>query len=222
MTTFTEFADRLARGQLRNTSYTSETSDGKIKAKYHDDILEYLNQGLVDLSTRVNLINRMVDLTFEDGVNQYPLVDTALSSYLDDTSTEPFEGFLSVMEVIDATGCIHNVDTNGHITTPTYNVLRFTTDKMLKLAPKVRIRYKAQHPSIDTEGSFDIPPFLVNALQLFVSGLAIGHMGGEEHQKTGDRFYGAYLRHLQTDDEKNQSSTSEIHKDTRFADKGFV
>ena len=99
---------------------------------------------------------------------------------------------------------------------------RFTKSKIEELGDKVRIRYQCTHPEITVDDDIDIPPNLITALQLFVAGLFLSHMNGEEHTAKGDSYYAAYLRYMGQDVSDNNSSTSEIDLDLRLEDRGFV
>ena len=221
MVTFQEFSNRLARGKLKNTSSVDKNVPGTIKADKLDEILGYVNQGLVDLSTRQTLITKLIDLEFVSGQNLYPL--SVGATYLNATETDPFTGDLVlVMEIIDSDGCKHLVDHDGHIMTPTYNTLRFSTSKIESLGAKIRIRYQATHDAIDVNGDIAIPLNLETALESFVTYLYLSSMGGEEHIARGEREYGMYLSLLGIDQDRNLSSTSEILLDTRLSDRGFV
>lgn len=223
MITFEEFSERLARGQLKNTSAVEQTNLGEICPEYVDTILSLTNQGLVDLSTRFNLISKQVDLTFVTGQSVYKLDSANVGIFLDESYTDVFEdNFVRVLDIWDVEGVRHPHDTNGHIMTPVYNSLRFSADKMAELGDKVRIRYQATHAGIDENANIDIPPNLETALQLFVASLYISHMNGSDHSAKGDSYFAAYLRHIGEDENRNTSSVSEIDEDTRFADRGFV
>lgn len=225
MITFSDFSERLARGQLKSTSAVDEkVSRGEIVPEYTDTILSLTNQGLIDISTRLPLISRQIDLVFQDGKTMYAMDESGVGDYLDDSETQEFmpDDFVAVLDIWDDSGDSHPHDTNGHIMTPSYNTLRFTKAKMAELGEKVRIRYQSKHAGIDEDANIDIPPNLITALQLFVSSLYISHMGGEEHSNKGDKYFGAYLNHLGTDEMKNLSQTSEVEEDTRLSDRGFV
>lgn len=226
MITFTDFMTRLAQGQLKNTAAVDDKLMGFICPEYEPMVLNLTNQGLTDLSTRFPLVTRQVDLIFEEGQNTYPLVWSDLGGhYLDtDQTGDAFseEDFVKVLDIWDQYGGRHPHDTNGHIMTPTYNTLRFTTLKMSDLGEKVRIRYQAKYPTIEADGVIDVPPNLVSALQLFVASLFISHMNGQDHSAKGDSYFAAYLRHIGEDEARNNSSTSEVDSDTRFQDRGFV
>lgn len=225
MITFSQFCERLARGQLKSTSAVDETiSRGEIVPEFMDTVLSLTNEGLIDLSTRLPIISRQIDLVFQDGKTMYALDETGVGDYLDDAETQEFipEDFVRVLDIWDEYGESHPHDTNGHIMTPSFNTLRFTKAKMTDLGEKVRIRYQSKHQGIDEDANIDLPPNLITALQLFVASLYISHMGGEEHGSTGDKYYGAYLRHIGEDEMRNLSQTSEVEEDTRLSDRGFV
>tara|TARA_R110000823_G_scaffold12076_16_gene40592 strand:- start:173 stop:844 length:672 start_codon:yes stop_codon:yes gene_type:complete len=223
MITFAQFSERLARGQLKNTSAVDDTNLGEICPEYEDTILSLTNQGLVDLSTRFPLITKQIDLTFVPGQHVYQLDSNNVGVFLDEAYTDTFDDtFVRVLDIWDTNGSRHPHDTNGHIMTPVYNSLRFSTDKMDELGEKVRIRYQARHAGIDADANIDIPPNLETALQLFVASLYISHMNGPDHSAKGDSYFAAYLRHIGEDEQRNTSSVSEIDQDTRFTDRGFV
>lgn len=225
MVTFEAFTQRLALGQLKNTSAVDESNLGIIIPEYYDTILSLTNQGLVDLSTRFPLVTKQIDLTFEEGKYLYPFTGAALGSYLstDDTQDDfDDESFVTFIDIFDKNGKRHPHETNGHILTPSYNSLRFTKAKMDELKPKVRIRYQVKHAGITDSDNIDLPPNLETGLQLFVAALYLSHMNGPDHSAKGDSYYAAYLRHIGEDEARNTSSTSEVTEDTRFSDRGFV
>jgi hypothetical protein len=223
MITFDAFSKRLIRGQLKNTSAVSVADINVVSTDAVETLLMLTNQGLVDLCTRFPLITRQIDLIFQTDRYDYPITSTGVGSYLDTSITEAFDdNFIKVVDVLDEDGKSHPIDTNGHIITPTFDVLRFTSAMMTTLGEKVRIRYQTKHPVVAADSTIAIPPNLETALQLFVSALYISHMNSPELTKKGDSYYGAYLRHVNEDTQRNTSSTSEVDQDTRLSDRGFV
>jgi hypothetical protein len=224
MISFTQLCERLARGQLKNLAAVEDSNLGEIVPEYVPTVLSLANSGLVDLSTRFPLVSKQIDLVFETGTYYYPLSAAGVGTYLDESLTEVFDDelFVKVLNIYDESGIDHPIDTNGHIMTPTYNVLRFSAAKMLELGEKCRIRYQARHPEIGELDNIEIPPNLEFALQLYVASMYITNMNSPEHTAKGDSYYAAYLRHIGEDEMRNLSSTSEIHEDNRFQDRGFV
>lgn len=221
MTTFTQFADGLASGPLKNSS-AIDTVTGSLKPTIVEEILGYTNEGLLDLTTRQTLIMKTIDLVFQENQSMYPLDASAVGTYLLEDDTEPFGDFLRVVNVFDSEGCHHSTDTNGHIVTPVYDTLRFTDAKMEEFGEKVRIRYQARHPVITQDDSIRIPPGLISSLEKFVASRYYVYMGGKDHRARGDALYGQYLTSIGETITNDLGATSEIDEDTRFYDKGFV
>ena len=232
------FAERLARGQLKNTAAVEETNLGEICPDYAATILSLTNQGLVDISTRLPLIRKLIDLTFVTDQFVYPLND-ASALYLDDSLTETFveEAFVKVLDIYDSTGDLYlpsagkryEPNTNGHITTPTFDSIRFSAayidpDNSAYIGPKIRIQYQAKHLEITADDDIiSLPPNLVAALQLYVAAQYISDMGGKEQIARGDGYMALYLRHVGEDVLLNTSGTSEVENQTdRFTDSGWV
>lgn len=227
MVTYVEFAERLARGQLKNQAAVENTNLGEICPDYTATILSLTNQGLVDISTTLPVVRKLVDLTFVDDQFQYPLV--AGANYLDTTGLEPFldDAFVKVLDVYDAEGKRYQPNTGGHITTPVFNSIRFSAAFMnpldtLYIGPKIRIQYQAKYVTITEDGSIDLPPNLIIALQLWVAARYFSDMGGKEHALVGDNYYAMFLRQVAEDEVRNTSGTSEVEEDPRFYDAGFV
>lgn len=232
MITFDSFSQRLAFGQLKNTAAVDEQTPGVIRPEYDETVLALTNQGLTDLSTRFPIIKGLVDLTFVANQNIYPLTEANASIVpLTDSDDDAFldDEFVKILDLFDANGDRHTVNTNGHIMTPSFNTLRFTDAKITEFTDiafpdpaRVRIRYQKKHPTITSIGTINLPPNLETALQLFVASLYISHMGGPDHSAKGDSYYAAYLRHIGEDEMKDLSSTSEVEEGDKFTDRGCV
>jgi len=243
-----EFLDILAKGQLKNASCTE---NGLIIQEKVPELVSYVNQGLTDICVRQTIITRTVDLIFLDDKKTYEMVLDAYYPYLNDDDTDPFSEyyFIRFLEIIDAEGKKHFTDTNGHIMTPEFNTLRFTSAKIRELGPKIRIKYQARHPwvtsnvidymqqgnsevgqqvfspgfaPISTQNFIKLPPNMLTALQIYVASLYLSHIGGEESSRQGERYFATYLRYLGFDEEKDLSSTSETMHDDKLSDRGFV
>lgn len=232
MVTFTNFMERLARGQLKNTSAVEDTNLGEICPNYIPTILSLTNQGLVEISTKLPIIRKLVDLTFVADQALYVLNNAGLATYLDDTDTDVAafieDAFVKILDVFDKDGRRYQPNTGGHITTPFYNSVRFSAayrdeTKADFIGPKVRIQYQAKHLDIVNDADLiNLPPNLLMALQLFVAAHYLGDMGGKEHVIRGDGYMALFLRHLSEDEFRNVSGTSEVEEDDRFTSHGFV
>lgn len=212
---FCDFMDRLAVGQLRNTAAVDESQSGVILPEYHDHILKLTNQGLVDLTSKKKLFEEVRTLTFVDGQNVYPL---------DVTAGADFENLVSVFEIVTANERKHTPKNSVHIMQPNQETLRFSDTFMECNPPAVDVWFQVHHPELpDTDADMNLPNHLYEVLALYVAGLYLTHMGGEEHKARGDSYYGLYLKKCVDDTIENTSNTSEVtDEDTRFNDRGFV
>lgn len=228
MITYQALEKRLAEGHLKNTSAVDNECPSEIVPAQRSTVLNLVNQGLQDLSTRMPIIKGRVDLTFSPLVRNYLLSQTMVGQYLSDTGHRTFTDIdfvkIFALETVED-GCvvIHPHDTNGHITTPTHNSLRFSSDIQKKIGDGVSVVYQAKHQEVLDTDTIDIPSGLEIPLQLFVGSLFLSHMNGAENSAKGDSYFGAYLRYLNDDMSKNTSNTSEVY-DTfaRFEARGFV
>lgn len=221
MLTFTDFTRKLAYGQLKNTAAVDDADTGEINPGHEDQILELTNQGLIDITTRKKLFESQTVLTLVPGTNLYPL--TATPDY------DTFVRLLSVhavpvdYDVIPENEKVFIPKSNSQITMPSPNTVRFSDWFIEHYGPACDLKFQTHHPVIDLVGSIDLPIHLHEALVLYVSGLYLSHMGGEEHTAKGDSYYGLYLKMMNDDTIENTSQTSEVvDEDRRFHDRGFV
>lgn len=211
---FQDFLLKLATGQLKNTAVVDKSNAGVIKPEYEDDILRLVNQGLVDITSKKKLFEGSAVLTFVDGQNIYPL-DTGAGA--------DFENMHQVYEIVTSDERKHTLKTSAHIQQPNQETLRFSDAFMEAYGPDVEVRFQVLHPTISTSDDINLPTHLHEVLALYVAGLYLAHMGGEEHKARGDSYYGLYLKKLDEDTLQNSSATSEVvDEDTRFYDRGFI
>ena len=204
---FEAFKSKLAYGQLKNESLTDKSGEGLILPEYENQILELTNQGLIDMTTKKKLQEGIVALTFVADQNIYPL---------DTSETADYENLVKVLEIVTTDGRHHTPKTNSMITMVNKETLRFSDEFITFYGPAVDIHFQTHHKVITTTDEIDIPIHLYEALVLYVAGLYLSHMGGEEHKKKGDSYYGLYLQMLGVDEIENLSGTSEVN------DRGFV
>lgn len=213
-TNFQDFLLLLAQGQLKNTAAVDESQSGCINPDYVEHLLRLTNQGLIDLTTKKKLFENTVVLTFIDGQNIYPL-DTNIGM--------DYENLVKVIEIVTSDERRHTTKNSVHIRQPNQETLRFSNTFMECFGPSVDVTFQMVHPPIDENGDINLPAHLWEVLALYVSGLYLSHMGGEEHKTRGDSYYGLYLKKCDDDTLMDSSGTSEVtDEDTRFQDRGFV
>lgn len=221
---FTDFTMKLALGQLKNTAVVDDQDLGEINPGHEDQLLELTNQGLVDISTRMKLFESTYALTFVEGQNIYVLDTNLDAAFLDFVRLLSVHGVPSGAEVIPENEKTFIPKTNSQITLPSPFSVRFTDQFITDYGPAVDLKFQTKHPAlVDATGTMQLPYHLYEALALYVSGLYLSHMGGEEHTAKGDSYYGLYLKMMGDDIIENKSQTSEVlDEDIRFQDRGFV
>lgn len=220
---FTDFTLKLARGQLKNTAVVDDQDLGEINPGHEDQLLELTNQGLIDISTRMKLFESTYALTFVADQNIYVLNAALDPVFTDYVRLLSVHGVRKDLDVIPENEKTFIPKTNSQITMPSPFSVRFTDQFMEDYAPAVDLKFQTKHPVIALDGTMQLPHHLYEALALYVSGLYLSHMGGEEHTAKGDSYYGLYLRMMGEDVIENKSQTSEVlDEDTRFEDRGFV
>lgn len=220
---FTDFVTKLAHGQLKNTAVVDDQDFGEINPGHEDQLLELTNQGLTDISTRMKLFESTFALSFVPGQNIYPLTPVFDVAFQDYVRLLSIHGVHKDLDIIPENEKTFIPKTNSQITMPSPYSVRFTDKFMEDYTPAVDLKFQTKHPTILVTGTMELPHHLYEALALYVSGLYLSHMGGEEHTAKGDSYYGLYLKMMGDDVIENKSQTSElVDEDTRFQDRGFV
>lgn len=220
---FTDFTRKLALGQLKNTALVDDQDAGEINPGHEDQLLELTNQGLIDISTRMKLFESTFALSFVPGQNIYPLTAAFDPAFTDYVRLLSVHAVKADYPVIPENEVVFIPKSHSQITMPSPFSVRFTDQFMLDYSPAVDLKFQTKHPAIALDGSMQLPYHLYEALALYVAGLYLSHMGGQEHTAKGDSYYGLYLKMMGEDVLENKSQTSEVvDEDTRFQDRGFV
>lgn len=221
--TFEEFTTKLAHGQLKNTALVDDQDTGEINPGHEDQLLTLTNQGLIDIFTKKKLLESRAILTLVSGQNIYTLDTAPAADFEDMVRVIQVEAVMNGYELVEKNKRVFTPKTGKHVTAPSEGTLRFSDWFMTSYQPYVDVVFQKKHPTVELGGSIDIPAHMYEALVLYVSGLYLSHMGGEQHKATGDSYYGLYLKMMADDEINNSSGTSEVtDDDTRFEDRGFV
>jgi hypothetical protein len=213
----------LALGQLKNTAVVDDQDAGEINPGHEDQLLELTNQGLTDISTRMKLFESTYALSFVPGQNIYPLTPVFDVAFTDYVRLLSVHGVHRDYEVKPENERVFIPKSHSQITMPSPFSVRFTDKFIEDYSPAVDLKFQTKHPVIALDGLMELPHHLYEALALYVAGLYLSHMGGQEHTAKGDSYYGLYLKMMGDDIIENKSQTSEVlDEDTRFQDRGFV
>jgi hypothetical protein len=233
MITLETFFERLARGPLKNTAAVDDTNLGEIVPLYYDSVRMLINEGLREISTKKMVSVGRIKITWMGGQSDYVLKEENVGVYIENyNQTDELEFADDLFVRVNSVFTIADdgedsarilLDSVQGISTPSFNRLRVTSTFRTLYEDGIRVYYQARHPAlVDLEDEINLPPNLEYALQLFVASQYISQMNGPEHAKRGDEYRAKYLQEMGEDEAKNLSTTSQIDRDDRFTDRGFV
>ena len=211
------FLTKLAFQHLKNTDVVSDKITGVINPDREEGLVELLNQGLVDISTRMKLFETTVALPIVEGTNIY---DITLVNFVRVLEVQAVQ---TGRDVIEANVVTFTPKSDKHITLPSPSTIRFTNHFIENYGPSVDLKMQTTHPTVAVGGDISLPPHLFEALILYVSGLYLSQKGNSEDAARGDNYYGLYLSMLNSSVTNNSAGTSEtITEYHKFHDRGFV
>lgn len=220
---FRDFTLKLTYGQLKNTAIVDDQDLGEINPGHEDQLLNLTNQGLIDISTRMKLFEATYALTFITDQNIYTLDRNLNIVFTDYIRLLSVHAVYKDLEILPENEKTFIPKSNSQITMPSPFSVRFTDKFMANYAPAVDLKFQTKHATITYGDTMYLPHHLYEALALYVSGLYLSHMGGEENTAKGDSYYGLYLKMMGDDVIENKSQTSEVlDEDVRFSDRGFI
>jgi hypothetical protein len=200
-----ELFRRLAYGQLSNLAIAS-AGDGTILEEKQPQILQYVNEGLLQLYSRFRLKESELILEQVEHITNYHLKAKYAEStgalvpypYIKDLPQEPFLGdVIKILSVHDEYGPRVLNDHNNVMSmfTPQPDVLQIPVPEAGR---PLTVQYQARHPKLDDrkdhiiDQEIEIPFFLEGALQNFIGYQTYCHMNGGENIVKGQEFLAAY------------------------------
>jgi hypothetical protein len=233
----TEFVGRLSRGPLSNLSMSNE-GDGTIVEAKLPAVIDYLNEGLLKIFTRFDLLEKEVILEQIDGVTRYELdsryaltkaaENPTLQHYIIDSIANPFtDDLLKVLSVWKA-GTVNpirlplNDDNNScSLFTPKSDLLQ--VPEPVDAEPLYLI-YQARHPILtqdEMEAEIEIPAVLEEPLLAYVAHKVYFYMNGQEHSQKAAEHLSSYEAGCNEIVETDMVSSSLSFTSSKFNDRGF-
>ena len=225
---------RLALGELSNLSLVSKASPGEILSKYVPSVVSHMNDGLVQIYTRLLLLEKEVVILTVPAVTKYYLrPDRAARSeklsgikYINDSVDYPFTGdLIKILGVYDERGVkvpLNDRNDPLSIFTSETDVLSVTD---LYLGTYLSVLYQASHPILNhnnLEQNINIPSYLVQTLCDYVASKVYGAMNGVANMRRSQEYMGAYENALFNVKIDDIAITSRTSTNTKFEQKGFV
>lgn len=238
----TQFLARLSRGPLSNLSMSND-GDGTIAETKHPKMVDYLNEALLKLYARFDLLEKELILELDETVTNYKLrsayaVSTALANptnphYIQDSVDNPFvDDLLKVLRVYTTSQtdlplqlALNDDNHPKSVFTPQHDILQ-VPDPVAGVP--LYIMYQASHPVLsgDGDGYLDaeiiVPTILEPALISYASYLTYSHMNGQEHAAKAAEHLGAYEGLCAEILDRDMVNSSLASTNLKFHDRGFI
>lgn len=230
-----ELLRQLSYGELSNLSL-SNSGDGTILDARVPQLAIYANDGLAQLFSKFQLLQKGLIIELQAGRTIYPLtaehaytVDP--TEYIIDTVADPFLGDVAkILEVWDEDAepiRINDKEDQWSVFTPQPHVLQVPYPTA---GEPLNIVYQARHPVLVTTGvvatitaqEIDIPFYLEGALRSWIAYRVFSNMNGQDNKIAGQEHFGMYqgiCASVEAQDLVNQTVST---TNSRFDDRGFV
>lgn len=236
MTNATQLIEELCLGELSNLYVGEEfLSEDGLSETNARKLYAYLNQGLREISTRLNLIQKELFLDTHAAISRYYLrKDFAVSNnassepvrYINDVG-EKFQGdVVKILALYNELGCeipLNDIADCGSILTPEFDCLQFPYVELLN---SYSVIYQAAHPEVDWEPSgkkaLVLPPLLLEALKSYVAWKAYSFLNGDGPTNKGlekKAEFDALMIQAELVDAGNTTTPRTTHK---LCQRGFV
>jgi hypothetical protein len=232
-----QFLERLSYGPLSNLSISNE-GDGTIIETKQPALVGYLNEALLHLFTRFDLLEKEIILEQVEGRSRYPLnsayaVSTAADNplnphYIIDTIAIPFtDDLLKILSVWKAGTCdpirlpLNDDNSDDSLFTPKSDLLQ--VPKPIAGEPLYLI-YQARHPVLshtDLNTTIDLPVVFEEALLSYVAHKVYFYMNGQEHARKAAEHLATYESICNEVKEYDLVSSSLSFTNAKFQDRGF-
>ena len=230
-----ELFTRLSYGELSNLAISGEGS-GQIIQEKQPQILGYLNESLLALYSRFNLLEKSVIIEQTGTLVMYPLskkyAESNTSSdaphkFIKDLLYDTFENdVIRILEVYDYMGwkyTLNDPEDAASFFTPTPSTLQVPFPRN---GVALDVSYQARHKVIPMEDYEDVeielPFYLETALQNLIASKVYSHMNGADNLVKSQEYAGTYEKTCIEVEAKDLVNQTVSQTNTKFRKRGFV
>jgi hypothetical protein len=236
---------RLSRGPLSNIAMSND-GDGTILAARQPALVDYINDGMLQLHSQFVLIENELIIEEQEGTTSYKIhsdysMETGVGpvAYIRDSAQDPYKNDLIKILAIyrdNTTGgsqpvsvALNDATKDDSLYTPKFDVLQIpdpVQDSPLYLLyqakhPELLIGGTEEAPVVDLEQEFELPDVLVPALIEYVSYKVFTHMNGQEHTAKAKEHFDNYRMIVGHVEDKDLVNSSLSNTNTKFNERGF-
>lgn len=229
-----ELTERLALGELKNTSAIDDADPSQLKEQHRLMVTNHLNIGLTNLYSKFILLEKELLLRTQIPITHYYLRKEFARSnstvvpykYIDDTVCGEYtEDLIKVLKVYNEMGeelYVDDDEQHESIFTPQYDCLQITG---VHLGSMFSVIYQARHPVMKGTNpcqEIKLPFFFEEAIQAFVASKVLSHMNGQEHSAKGQEYMALYNGICAEAEMRDMVRNSVTTTNTKLEKRGFV
>lgn len=226
---------RLSYGELSNLTIGSDGA-GEIPEDKHERVIEYVNDGLLQLHSKFVLRENDLVLQQQEFITEYFLIEArSLQSpstgpgdikYILDYPDSPFDDdVIKILRVTNAEGRLiplNDIEDTRSFFTPQPHVLQIPYPIQGTINGVV---YQARHTILtadDLTASINLPVVLESALQSYVAYKVFLHMGGVDNANFAAAHLANYDRICNQVIDRDLVNSSSSNTSAKFNARGFV
>ena len=206
------FINKLTNTTLRNLGITESVTSRALNSEYRDEIIEYINSGLLELYNKFQLKVDSLFIELQEGKTRYPLTSEHNMSnwhepdrekYIWKTTSDSFtDDLVKVLGVFDHSGVeVPLNDPNALISvyTPEYNILQIPTHFPIQI---LSVSYQCRHAIVSNDDDeITLPDSLYDCLAYYVAAQATSNMNSEGGIQNATKYSQLYSNALNNFDE---------------------
>lgn len=230
-----EFLARLSRGPLSNLSLSND-GDGTITEARLPGIVDNVNQALLRLYTRFDLLEKEVIIEQRAGLTNYKLSNeyaltvigealTPIPHIIDSVSNPFINDLIKVLGVYGEGGVpipLNDDAAVNSVFTPSFNVLQ--VPEPIDGVPLYLI-YQARHTQLvhtNLDAVIELPDVLEEAALAYAAHKVYFHMNGQEHAAKAAEHLATYKSVCDEISDRDLVNSSVSSIGAKFHDRGFV
>lgn len=204
--TLQKLLNKLALGELSGSSAVCDVTQGTLEDKYIPSVINYINDGLLELHSKFILKRKQVILRPAQGADIYQICsdnaikgDISLLSnekFIVDSVANPFiDDLITILDVFDQNGCQICMDDRNDVNsihTVSFDTLQIHSNWDESFLPVI---YQATHEELEStnlDQRVSLMPFLRRALENYVAYRFFSSMNGADNLGKSHDAFGRY------------------------------
>lgn len=226
------FLRKLSNTTLRNLGVTEGTAQRSLNDEYREEIIEYINAGLLELFNKYQLKVDAFFLELQEGKSRYELTsehdmtnwhEPAREMYIWKDSVGSFkDDLVKVLLIRDNCGVeipLNDPNNLFSIYTPEFNVLEVPVHFPRQV---ITVDYQAKHPIVseDTD-EIRLPDSLYDVLAYYVAMQACSNMNSESSVANANKYAQLYTNAIQNFDTLGTFEPKHTGSFSKFYSRGW-